>query len=205
MMPHRSSMRGETEREVSELDVGPPGTRGRFIAISAYLILIVLGILSRQAPALVYFLPVLMVAPPFVLRRKVHIGFSRADITLGVVATLLCMVPFALAGLLTGHAVHLPGITTAGYQLLAVAFPEETFFRGYLQEALGNDRRAVVITSLLFAAAHLPRAFVTAEWHLVLTFLPSLVMGWLYLKTRNIVPAVIFHFTANMVFTTLGG
>jgi membrane protease YdiL (CAAX protease family) len=198
-------MHSETGPEAPELEMGPPGTRAKFIAVFAYLALVILGILSLRAPVLVHFLPVIMVALPLFLRRKVHIGFSRADIALGVAATLLCLVPFALAGLLTGHAIHLPGITTAGYQLLAVAFPEETFFRGYLQEAFGNDRKALVITSLLFAAAHLPRAFVAAEWHLVLTFLPSLVMGWLYLRTRNIVPAVIFHFTANMVFTGLGG
>lgn len=91
-------------------------------------------------------------------------------------------------------------------QFFLIALPEELFFRGYLQRELGGGYRSVVLVSGLFAAAHLVLVC-AAELSVsavcisnALTFFPSLIMGYLFMKTANIWPAVAFHFMANVVY-----
>jgi membrane protease YdiL (CAAX protease family) len=91
-----------------------------------------------------------------------------------------------------------------------VALTEEVFFRGYLQSnilALARkliNRRyalqryvAVFISALCFAAAHV---VIRAEITSILTFLPGLVLGWLFLRTRSLVAPVLFHGIANTYY-----
>ena len=88
--------------------------------------------------------------------------------------------------------------------LIAIAFPEEFFFRGYLQRTLGGSWGAVVAASVLFAGAHLLVICVFSDGGFcaqnALTFFPSLVMGYLYMKTGTIWSSVFFHFAANIVY-----
>lgn len=88
--------------------------------------------------------------------------------------------------------------------LVAIAFPEEFFFRGYLQRKLGGGWDAVVAASALFALAHLLVICVfSGGGHCAqnaLTFFPSLVMGYLYMRTGTIWSSVFFHFAANIVY-----
>ena len=88
--------------------------------------------------------------------------------------------------------------------LVAIAFPEEFFFRGYLQRKLGGGWGAIVSASALFAAAHLLVICVFAGGGAcgqnALTFFPSLLMGYLYMRTGTIWSSVLFHFAANIVY-----
>ena len=88
--------------------------------------------------------------------------------------------------------------------LVAIAFPEEFFFRGYLQRKLGGGWGAVIAASALFASAHLLVICVFSGGGYcaqnALTFFPSLVMGYLYMKTGTIWSSVFFHFAANIVY-----
>ncbi len=130
--------------------------------------------------------------------------FKGVLLSLGVLAVyLLVLISY---GLISGK--H-PGIREAGYsffliQLVLVAIPEEVFFRGYLQKELGNDYRAVIAVSFLFAIAHLVIVCATTGGLGVciqngLTFFPSLVMGYLYLKTKTLWSSIFFHFSANIL------
>ena len=88
--------------------------------------------------------------------------------------------------------------------LVAIAFPEEFFFRGYLQRNLGGGWGAIVAASVLFALAHLLAICVFTGGGVcgqnALTFFPSLVMGYLYMRTGTIWSSVFFHFAANIVY-----
>ena len=88
--------------------------------------------------------------------------------------------------------------------LVAIAFPEEFFFRGYLQRTLGGGWGAIVAASVLFAVAHLLVICVftggSACGQNALTFFPSLLMGYLYMRTGTIWSSVFFHFAANIVY-----
>lgn len=107
--------------------------------------------------------------------------------------------PLALADLALGH-------------LIAVAFPEELFFRGYLQSALDErwPRRCSVLgapvgvsllaTSALFALGHLATLHHPTR---LAVFFPSLLFGWLRARTGGIGAAVWVHAASNLLVVLL--
>jgi membrane protease YdiL (CAAX protease family) len=113
-------------------------------------------------------------------------------------------------------------------QLVIIALPEEAFYRGYLQSRLDEalpgfgwvkdavsglpvPRRirvlgasvgpALLVTSLIFALGHF--ATIRAPSRLAV-FFPSLVFGWLRLRTRGIGAGLAFHAMCNVFSEILG-
>jgi membrane protease YdiL (CAAX protease family) len=93
-----------------------------------------------------------------------------------------------------------PPVGSLPVQLFLVSLPEEAFFRGFLQQRLGNNLKGIVLVSALFTVTHLPGFLLNGDIYSVLTFFPSLVMGHLYMRRASILPSTIFHFFANIVF-----
>ena len=124
-----------------------------------------------------------------------------------VVLLLLYTGSIALIGLYTDKTLsfRMLSYTFILVQLLLVALPEEVFFRGYLQNKLGNNLKGVIIVSALFAIGHFITLCIGGNHNIslcsqaVLTFFPSLVMGYLYLATGTLWASIIFHFLANVV------
>jgi membrane protease YdiL (CAAX protease family) len=85
--------------------------------------------------------------------------------------------------------------------LALAALPEEWFFRSYLMMRLGGDLRANILSSLIFAFAHV-LAFGTPA---AMVFFPSLLFGWVYWRTRDLVLVVLLHTVANLVNTMFPG
>lgn len=86
-----------------------------------------------------------------------------------------------------------------GYFVIAVLAPvaEELVFRGailrQLSETLRSRWTAIAISALLFALVHgnpaqMPHAFAM-----------GLLLGWMYCRTKSIVPGVAFHWCNNTV------
>jgi hypothetical protein len=96
--------------------------------------------------------------------------------------------------------------------LLVVAFPEEAFFRGYLQTALqrrypsgwnllgGGLGTGVLLTSVLFALGHF--ASLPNPGRLAV-FFPSLLFGWLRNRTGGIGASVLTHAACNVLVVVL--
>lgn len=97
-------------------------------------------------------------------------------------------------------------------QLLVVALPEEFFYRAYLQTTLtrawgeGRGRLfgakvglAFFATQALFALGHL------AEFHpwRLAVFFPSLLFGWLRVRTGSITAPILIHALSNLLLMTL--
>lgn len=98
------------------------------------------------------------------------------------------------------------------HQFLYVAVAEEVFFRGYLQ---GNILRltatirqeanrvslrnwiSIILSAVCFAAAHV---IVQGQAISVLTFLPGLVLGWLFIRTKSLLAPILFHGLANTFY-----
>ncbi|WP_051294940.1 JDVT-CTERM system glutamic-type intramembrane protease MrtJ [Maridesulfovibrio bastinii] len=90
--------------------------------------------------------------------------------------------------------------------LFAKAFIEEFLFRFLLQESLdrffgyrfylGPLSLANILTSLCFAALHM---FSQPLIWALLTFIPSLVFGYLWQRYRSFLPSVFVHFAYNAV------
>lgn len=97
-------------------------------------------------------------------------------------------------------------------QLLAIALPEEAFYRGYLQTALddrlGTRRRVLgaplgwglVLTSLIFAVGHFATEANPAR---LAVFFPSLLFGWLRARTGGIGASLLLHAASNLLTLTL--
>lgn len=92
--------------------------------------------------------------------------------------------------------------------VVAVALPEELFFRGFVQRVLrpwlGEARWrlfgapfpwAVVASSALFAAIHV--VTVPSPTRLSV-FFPGLLFGWLYERTGNLTVPILFHALCNL-------
>jgi membrane protease YdiL (CAAX protease family) len=169
--------------------------------ISGYLSILILSFLLYSIkPTNNNFyssLPILMVMFPIIVGYRVKLRFSIKDFFLGLIVSLIILLPYYLV--FGGNL----KTTTAYYiifQLLLVSLPEEFFFRGFLQDSISRNFRAVLIVSLLFSIAHLPKAVFLGEWVSLFSFFPSIIMGWLYMKTNNILPGTIFHLLANLVY-----
>ena len=162
--------------------------------LSGYIAVVTLSFLLYAArPAHSFFygaLPALMLIFPTIAGSRVRISFSVKDLLLGIAISFVVLVPYSL---FFGSSLRSITFYSALFQLLSVALPEEFFFRGFLQHSLGKSLKAVLFASLLFSLAHLPRAVFLGDWVSLLSFFPSLIIGWLYMKTNNIVPGIIFH------------
>ena len=156
-----------------------------------------------------------------------EIGLSRRNAKeILLVLACTCVVVFGAAffglWLLTRHGLEAPlRVIPQGnrqllswllYQFLYAAVAEEVFFRGYLQ---GNILRltatirretdrlslrnwtSIILSAVCFAAAHV---IVQGQAASVLTFLPGLVLGWLFIRTRSLLAPILFHGLANTFY-----
>lgn len=92
-------------------------------------------------------------------------------------------------------------------EILAVALPEEVFYRGYFQTRIGEVLPgrftlfgarvgwALPIASLVFVAGHL--AVRPAAWQIGI-FFPGLIFGWLRLRSGSLLAPVLYHALCNL-------
>ena len=99
------------------------------------------------------------------------------------------------------------------YQFMYVAVSEEVFFRGYVQgnilslttPVMGKLPRlhqwvSIVISAACFTVAHI---IVQGQIISVLIFLPGLVLGWLFIRTRSLLAPILFHGLANACYLVI--
>jgi len=114
---------------------------------------------------------------------------------------------FRLAGIITAvRPVHPEQFWYGMSMLLVLAATEELFFRGILYkiiEARYSWPVAVIITAVLFTAAHLTNDNFT--WISILSVVSgSLILGLLFTVTHSLWMPVSFHFTWNMIQVVMG-
>ena len=81
--------------------------------------------------------------------------------------------------------------------ILLVALPEEWFFRAYLMTRLGKNIQGNIVSSIAFSLIH----GVTRGWAVgVEVFIPSLLFGWLFQKTDDLISCVLVHSISNLLF-----
>jgi len=97
--------------------------------------------------------------------------------------------------------------TRAANELLMIALPEEAFYRGYLQTTLDDQLPAakkvlgarigwgLLIVSALFAVGHL---LTELDPNRLAVFFPSLVFGWLRVRSGGIGAPTLFHALCNL-------
>lgn len=140
----------------------------------------------------------------------------RALITAMLILPVFVAAAFVFQNGLMGKDIRLAlptGIFMLGlWNLVAVAAPEELFFRGYLQTRLGDlvsyrialpgtdIGAAAVIASLAFTAAHL---ITDPNPGRLAVFFPSLLFGWLRERSGSLLGPILMHWAANMTVALL--
>jgi membrane protease YdiL (CAAX protease family) len=72
---------------------------------------------------------------------------------------------------------------------------EEILFRGIILQGLLKNyppQNAIIISGLIFACIHLN------PWQAIPVFFGGYLMGWMYYKTKSIIPGMILHITNNL-------
>lgn len=171
-----------------------------FAAVPSYVSILVINILGAVyfPDILAHILPLLFIIIPFVIQRTINLRFSVRDLLIGLVASAIVLLSAVIFRAVSGEAIKPPPALYATVTFLLVALPEEAYFRGMLLDMLGCNMRAVIISSLLFAIAHGHRYFIYGDYLAFFTFFPSLIMGYLYMKTRNILTSTLFHGSSNV-------
>jgi len=185
------------------------------VPLAAYGVVVAAIIISRTAIGREYALLLsagFMLWVPFLLDRGAIdvLRFDPRGLVRGAVISIAVLFLYlACLYLLSSHMGKTvkfvePTALFMFTHLVAIAFPEEFFFRGYIQRTLGGGWSAIIAASVLFALAHLLVICVFAGGEIcgqnALTFFPSLVMGYLYMRTGTIWSSVFFHFAANIVY-----
>ena len=109
--------------------------------------------------------------------------------------------PQPLASVFNGNL-----LSAFAFHLFLVAFPEEFFFRGYIQRRFHqvfDDRftflsvkmgKAFFLTAILFALSH---SIIVVRWWHIFIFFPTLGFGWLREKTGALTSPILFHALSN--------
>lgn len=102
---------------------------------------------------------------------------------------------------------HMPRWTVLAFlvtSIVAAPLTEECAFRGYAMgmiRKVAPDGWALVLVSLMFAAAHLTQGFYLTK--LTVYFLVGLGLGFTALRAGSLVPAMVVHSIGDLVFFTL--
>jgi len=167
--------------------------------------------------------------PAWVQKREFpRIGFDldRTSLVVGTVGWVcVCVLPAIFLGLWVLTLLNLPlplrpivperqgWLAWLLYQFCYVAVAEEIFFRGYVQanatrwlrqssrlRGISPQCLAIVLSAGCFALAHV---VVQGQITAVLTFLPGLVLAWLFVRTGSLLAPILFHGLANVSYAVM--
>lgn len=86
---------------------------------------------------------------------------------------------------------------------VVIPIVEELFYRGYIQTRLAEDfggLAAVLISSAIFAFGHVQYVYlgVYGISNLIALIIASLALGYLYHRTKSLIPSIVLHAIANI-------
>ncbi|RME67592.1 MAG: CPBP family intramembrane metalloprotease [Nitrospirae bacterium] len=146
-----------------------------------------------------------LVGVPVLAGQRLNFRVDRVDLCQALTFSFLILGGVWFFFLVMGASFELPSVNRILFHVFVAAVPEEVYFRGFFQERLGNNLKAVFVVSVLFTLAHTPRMFIEGDLSAVLTFFPSLLMGGLYYKTGNLLHPIVFHALSNLLMESTKG
>lgn len=188
---------------------------GQYLApLGAYVVVILLIAVARKLlpSEIVFFIAAaLMLGVPFIMMSEVKgLRWNPRGALIGLLISVVILSLYVLV-IRKPFDSSKVSFSLIVVHLLLIAVPEEVFFRGYLQEKIGNNLRGILLVSLLFAMGHIVTRCLFAECNgggyaqALLTFFPSIVMGYVYLISGTLWANILFHFLANVVYVATGG
>ncbi|MDY7228321.1 CPBP family intramembrane glutamic endopeptidase [Hyalangium rubrum] len=94
-----------------------------------------------------------------------------------------------------------PNVFSFASVVLLAPLLEEVLFRGLILEGLLKNYRpstAIAVSALLFGVVHLN------PWQGIAGALMGIFLGWLYWKTRSLLPCILVHATSNLLCYLVG-
>jgi len=204
------------------------------LAVAALLLSNAIGLFGGFFKENAGIIPALffLLAPWFVLQRKgikprtygLHGERPVHSIVAALLAAIIVFPPYFVgfglwAGFIDNATADWSKLPTIGWWLwlfithfLAIALPEEVFFRGYMQGRLAllfkrrikifgvNCGPELVLASALFALIHL--VSIPAPFRLAV-FFPGLLFGWLKERTGSVLAPALLHAASNVVLAAL--
>ena len=122
------------------------------------------------------------------------LGFAGVYLAVVTALGLGSLEPSPLPEGILGHGIT--RLLNSAVLVVCGPFAEEVFFRGFLLAALVaplGTVRAVVVSSAVFAAAHLMLST------MIPIFVTGMLLSWLYLKTRSLWPPLTAHLAQNLI------
>ncbi|MFQ5892445.1 MAG: CPBP family intramembrane glutamic endopeptidase [Candidatus Methanofastidiosia archaeon] len=140
------------------------------------------------------------------------LGISRLNLKNSIMMGLILSFILLLA---EGKLTKLNTLTSNHFFALlyytVIGFWEEIYFRGFLQLRMCawlGEYRGFILTSVIFGFSHLPQRLFVQKLDLItsvesafFTIIPGFILGYLMLKTRNVVAPGIFHTFINFANT----
>ena len=129
------------------------------------------------------------------------IKFKKSPLCIRVISTTAIL--YLVAAHFLNRKTEIPQHPVVFLSLLFyTAIPEEIFFRGYLLELLKDEgesfiSRGNVLTSLAFALLHVA---MYKNIYMLKVFFPSLIFGYLYEKTENLLCPVLCHWIFDIIY-----
>ncbi|ADL07447.1 Abortive infection protein [Thermosediminibacter oceani DSM 16646] len=138
-----------------------------------------------------------------------EMGFNRGYWKL----TFVLMALSVLLGIYEGFKISDYKLLIAVYliHIFINGLPEELFYRGFLlprlEVILKNSLNALVISSIIFSASHVPSMVIQYNyslWHALLDVFSfeqptGLIWGYLYLRTRSVIPGMLWHASVGIL------
>ncbi len=142
---------------------------------------------------------------------------SFNEVSKMIIVIIFASIVLTLYGILLTYLTSAEHIneTNKGYQnnsifeivsfMFVAALFEELLFRGIIQNVLfltlEHQWLAIILTAFLFVAFHIQ--YYRKPWMLLNITVPSLVLGWSYFYTDNLLVPLFIHFVNNVGITIL--
>jgi membrane protease YdiL (CAAX protease family) len=191
------------------------------------------GAMGLQWIAVPSVLVAAALVPAWFSRRefpRIGLGLGQTSIVAGTLGCVcVCVFPAIFLGLWMLTRLNLPvplqpvipeqqgWLAWLFYQFFYVALAEEVFFRGYVQAntmrlvgiqggvggTMGARTKTIIpifVSAGCFALAHV---VVQGQITGVLTFLPGVILAWLFLRTGTLLAPILFHGLANVSYALM--
>lgn len=162
------------------------------------------GMAVDKISQLLAIVPAIIVLTLIVRVTLGSIYLKKGKLRLGLIIGLTAFIVFSVLGILQGMG-HNIGFATIGSWApwllifsLSNGLLEELWFRGiFLKrfEALLGSKASLLLTSIVFAAAHVGATYISSEItiFLVVVFVLGLAFGYVMQKTDSLLASVLFH------------
>ncbi|MBQ8966651.1 CPBP family intramembrane glutamic endopeptidase [Ruminococcus sp.] len=137
-----------------------------------------------------------------------HLGLRKPEVSGGRMLFYIPLLAMAVIQIVFGAGAEYNALTSVFFvvKMLCVGFLEEVIFRGFLFRGIARDslNRAVIISSLTFAAGHIVNllngAHITENiCQVIYAVMVGFLLVFIFLRTASIVPCIVFHAVNNAV------